>query len=168
MDLAALLKTIILSLIAVIIESFSATEEDKRWFRNLQQPKHSFPFIFWYVVGGFYYMICGIIAYREFYNATEIFILPIILLALIMILNSLANFILFKFRSLKAFYWFLVLLTLLFIGLISTLYQTDKMSAWFAGMYLLWLCYDIYYFRQLWRINECKTTMIKGKTTYGS
>ena len=159
MDWTALLKTIGLCLISIIIEAISATKEGKSWFENLQQPKFAFAFSFWYVVGGLYYLICAFIAYRQFHLYSEILSTPIILLTLIMIINGLTNFILFKFRSLKMFYWVLLPFTLLFVGLILSLYQTDLISAGLAVIYLLWLCYDIYYFRMLWKLNkDSKTT----------
>jgi tryptophan-rich sensory protein len=154
MDLTALLKTIGLCLISIIIEAVSTTKDGKQWFENLQQPKYSFPFSVWYVVGGLYYLICGVIAYRTFHASTDIFPLPIILLALMMIINGSTNFILFKFYSLKMFYWILYPFILVLIWLMATLFQNDKISFWFASLYLLWLCYDLYYFRELWKRNE--------------
>jgi len=157
MDWTALLKTLGLCLISIIIEAFSATKDGKKWFEDLRQPKYSFPFSFWYVIGGLYYIICGIIAYTHFHSSTDIFTLPIILLTLIMVINGLTNFILFKFRSLKMFYLILYPFSVLFIGLIIVLIQTDKISVVLAGVYLAWLVYDLYYFLNLWRLNNRKT-----------
>lgn len=154
MDWTALLKTVALCLISVIIEAVSATKNGKKWFENLRQPKFSFPFSLWYVVGGLYYIICGIIAYRQFSTSTETFTLPIILLTLIMVINGLTNFILFKFRSLKMFYLVLYPFIALFIVLIIVLFRTDKLSVILAGIYLAWLVYDLYYFLNLWKLNK--------------
>ena len=154
MDWIALLKTIGLCLISIILEATSATSDGKKWFEDLEQPKRSFPFSVWYFVGGMYYIICGVIAYRTFHNSTDIFPLPITLLALMMITNGLTNFILFKARSLQMFYWALYPFILLLMGLMATLVQNDKLSFGFAGIYLLWLLYDLYYFRALWKTNE--------------
>lgn len=153
MDWIALLKTIGLCFISIIIEAVSATKVGKKWFENLQQPKYSFSFSFWYVIGGLYYIICGVIAYRQFHNSTDIVNLPIILLAILMVINGLTNVILFKFRSLKIFYIVLYPFIALFIGLIIALLQTDKISAGLASIYLVWLVYDLYYFLNLWRLN---------------
>lgn len=154
MDWIAFLQTLGLCLISIIIEVISANKDGKKWFENLQQPKFSFPFSFWYVIGGLYYIICGIIAYRQFYSSTDIFTLPIILLILIMIINGLTNFILFKFRSLKMFYIVLYPFIALFSGLILILIKTDMISAILAIVYLIWLVYDLYYFLNLWRLNK--------------
>ena len=153
MDWSALIKTIVLCLISIIIEAVSATKDGKKWFENLKQPKYSMSFNFWYVVGGLYYLICGVIAYREFQNSTDIFTLPILLLTLIMLINGLTNFILFKFRSLKMFYLVLYPFIALFIA-ITILIQRDKISFWLASIYLAWLIYDVYYFLNLWRLNR--------------
>ena len=156
MDWTALYKTVGLCMISIVIEAVSATKEGKNWFEKLKQPRYSFSFSFWYVVGGLYYIICGIIAYRQFQDTPDTFTLPIILLAAIMLINGLTNFILFKFRSLKGFYLVLYPFTFLFIALLLSLYQQDKLSFALAGIYLLWLCYDIYYFKELWRLNQSK------------
>lgn len=159
MDWIALLKTVGLCLISIIIEAVSATKDGKKWFEDLQQPKNSFSFSFWYVIGGLYYIICGIIAYRLFHSSTDIFTLPIILLTLIMVINGLTNFILFKFRSLKMFYLSLYPFIALFIVLIITLFQTDKISVWLASIYLAWLVYDVYYFLNLWQLNKTNNAL---------
>ena len=156
MDWIALLKTIGLCVISIIIEVVSATKDGKKWFENLRQPKYSFAFSFWYVIGGLYYIICGFVAYRQFHSSTNIFTLPITFLTLIMVINGLTNFILFKFRSLKMFYIVLYPFIALFIGLITVLIQTDKISAGVSGIYLVWLIYDLYYFLNLWRLNQDK------------
>jgi tryptophan-rich sensory protein len=150
----ALLKTIGLCLISILIEAASATKEGKKWFENLKRPKLSFSFTFWYVVGGLYYIICGVIGYRQFHNSAGSFTLPIILLTLVMIFNGLTNFILFKFRSLIMFYLVLYPFIALFIALIIVLAQIDKLSAGLACIYLARLVYDLFYFLNLWRLNK--------------
>lgn len=159
MDWIALLKTLGLCLISIIIELISYSKEGTTWFKNLRQPKYSFPFSIWFVVGGLYYIICGIIAYRQFINSTEIFTLPIILLTVMMVINGLSNFILFKFRSLKWFAWVSLPFTCVLIWLIITLFQADKISAALAGIYLLWLGYDFYYFIELLKLNKQADTI---------
>ena len=154
MDWPALYKTIGLCLISIIIEAISANKEGKKWFESLKQPKYSFSLVFWYVIGGLYYLICGVIAYRLFHQGADIFALPVILLTLIMIFNGLGNFILFKFRSLKMFYLVIYPFALLLAVLVAVLYQTDKFSAGLACVYLIWLIYDLYYLRNLWKLNR--------------
>lgn len=154
MDWIALSKAVGLCLISIVLEAVSATKDGKKWFENLRQPTYSFSFSFWYVIGGLYYIICGVIAYRQFDRSPDILTLPIILLTLIMIANGLTNFILFRFRSLNVFYWVLYPFIALFIGLIIVLIKTDKISVGLAGIYLAWLMYDLYYFLNLWRLNK--------------
>lgn len=156
MDLTALFQTLGLCLISIVIEAVSATKDGKNWFEALKQPQISFPFSVWYLVGGLYYLICGVIAYRTFHTAEGVFSLPIILLALIMLTNGLTNFVLFKLQALKLFYWVLYPFLLLFIVLMVLLFPNDKISFWLASLYLLWLVYDLYYFRAIWRANETR------------
>ena len=153
MDWIALFKTIALCLVSILIEAASATKDGKKWFEDLKQPNVSFSFSVWYLVGGLYYLICGVIAYRTFHTSGTTFSLPIILLTLIMLMNGLTNFILFKRQSLKMFYLVLYPFILLFVSLMIALFPNDKLSFWLASLYLLWLCYDLYYFRTLWITN---------------
>ena len=149
-----MLKTAVLCSISIIIESAASSKPGIEWFKNLRQPKYSLPFSAWYIVGVFYYLICGIIAYRQFHNSEDILTLPVILLALIMVINGLSNLILFKHRSLKMFFRTLYPFIALFMVLIVVLFQNDRLSVGFACIYLLWLCYDIYYFQKLLQLNE--------------
>lgn len=157
MDWTAFFKTIGLCLISIVIEAVSATKDGKQWFETRKQPKVSFPFSVWYLVGGLYYLICGVIAYRTFHASGAVVSLPIILLTLIMLTNGLTNFILFKLQSLKIFYWTLYPFSVLFISLMVILFPNDKLSFGLASLYLFWLCYDLYYFRTLWQTNEPET-----------
>ena len=154
MDWTALLKTIALCLISIIIEATSATKEGKKWFVELKQPKYSFSLSVWYFIGGLYYLAFGTIAYRLFHASLAVISFPVALLALIMLTNGLSNFILFKFRSLKTFYIILYPFALLVVGLVFTLLTIDSFSTLLASIYLIWLGYDIYYFYNLWKMNE--------------
>ena len=104
MDWTALIKTIGLCLISILIEALSATKEGKSWFDHLKRPKYSFSLRIWYFVGAIYYIIFGIIGYRQFSSPLAIFSPSIFLLIAVMILNGMSNFIIFKYRSLKWFY----------------------------------------------------------------
>ena len=154
MNWTAFLYTALLCFISIIIEGVSATKDGKQWFESLKQPKASFPFSFWYVVGGLYYLICGVIAYRQFANSDMIFSTPIIILAVIMFFNGATNFILFRYKSLKTFYGILYPFAILFAVLVYLLAQQDILSASFALIYLVWLVYDLYYFFNLWKLNS--------------
>lgn len=154
MDWTALLKTIGLCLISILIEAISATKEGKLWFDKLKRPKYSFSLRIWYFVGAAYYIIFGIVAYRQFSSNLDIFSTPIILLALVMILNGLGNFIIFKYHSIKWFYLVIYPFGLLLLTLIIVLIPYDKLSAVLASIYFLWLIYDFYYGYHLWKLNS--------------
>ena len=153
MDWIALLKTIGLCLVSIVIEALSATKKGKSWFEQLKRPKYSFSLRIWYFVGAAYYIIFGIIAYRQFSSNLNIFSTSIILLTLVMILNGLGNFIIFKYRSLKWFYFIIYPFSLLLLVLIIVMATTDKISAILASIYFLWLFYDLYYGYSLWKLN---------------
>ena len=154
MDWNSLIKTLILCFISIIIEAISATKEGKQWFEQLKRPKYSFSLPVWYIVGGIYYIIFGIVAYRLFSVNTNLFSLPIILLTLILLLNGFGNFIVFKYKSLKWFYLIIYPYAILLSWFIILLIDIDKLSAALATIYLLWLIYDLYYGYNIWKLND--------------
>ena len=66
MNYFALLMAVGLCLVSVLFEALGTSKQGKAWFEHLHQPKYSFSFWVWYIIGGLYYIICGIIAYRIF------------------------------------------------------------------------------------------------------
>lgn len=153
MDWTAFLKTIGLCSISILIEAFSATKNGKKWFDQLKRPRYSFSLRVWYFVGAAYYIIFGIIAYRQFSHNLNIVSTSILLLALVMVLNGLGNFIIFKYHSLKWFYLVIYPFGLLLFALIIVLAPVDQLSASLASVYFLWLIYDLYYSYNMWKLN---------------
>jgi tryptophan-rich sensory protein len=153
MEWPALLKTISLCLVSIFVEALSATKEGRMWFEKLKRPRYSFSLRIWYFVGGAYYFIFGIIAYRQFSVSSNIFSTTIILLVLVMLINGLSNFIIFKYRSIKWFYLIVYPFGILLLALIIMLFPNDKLSAALASIYILWLIYDLYYGYNLWKLN---------------
>lgn len=154
---ASVLKTIALCFISIIIEAVSATKEGKQWFESLKRPKYSFPLQVWYFVGAVYYIIFGIISYRLLFMGMTIFSTPVILLVLVMIINGLSNFILFRYRSLKWFYLIIYPFGSLLLALIIILSFIDIVCAVLASLYFLWLIFDLYYGYNMWKLNDEKS-----------
>ena len=150
----ALLKAISLCLISVAIEAISATKEGKEWFESLKRPRYSFPLRAWYVVGAVYYVIFGIIAYRQFAMGMPFYSAPVILLIVVMLINGFSNFLLFKYRSLKWFYLIIYPFAVVLLALIITLSYQDIFSSILASIYFVWLFFDLYYGYHLWKLNE--------------
>jgi tryptophan-rich sensory protein len=151
---SALLKAIGVCLISIAIEGISATREGRQWFESLKRPKYSFSFRVWYFVGAVYYILFGIIAYRQFALGKNFSSISIILLVLVMVINGLSNFILFKFRSIKWFYVIIYPFALLLLILIIVLYSVDMVSTILASLYFTWLFFDLYYVHSMWKLNE--------------
>jgi tryptophan-rich sensory protein len=42
---------------------------------------------------------------------------------------------------------------ILLLALILVLSVSDKLSAWLASVYFLWLIYDLYYVYIMWKLN---------------
>ena len=151
---SALLKTVMVCGVSILIEAISATKQGKTWFENLRRPKYSFSFRVWYVVGALYYIIFGMVAYRQFSIGKSFSSLSIILLIVVMVLNGLSNFIIFKYRSIKWFYLVIYPFALIVLALIIILWKDDRISARLASLYFLWLFYDMYYGYNVWKLNE--------------
>lgn len=152
---SALLKTVALCVISIIIEAISATKEGRQWFDNLKRPKFSFPLKVWYLVGAVYYILFGIVAYRQFVSGMSFFSTCIILLTMMMLINGLSNFLLFKYRSTKWFYLIIYPFSILLLALIIIFWRdNDKVSAILASLYFLWLFYDLYWAHNLWKLNS--------------
>jgi tryptophan-rich sensory protein len=154
MDWPALYKTLGLCLVSILIEVASYTKSGKIWFEHLRQPRYSISLKVWYFVGAIYYILFGIIAYRQFRDYGSIISSSIILLALVMLLNGVGNFIIFKYRSVKWFYLIIYPFGLILLTLIIVLLKRDIISALLASLYFLWLIYDLYYGYQLWKLNR--------------
>ena len=108
----------------------------------------------WYVVGAAYYILFGIIAYRQFAKGKNFLSISIILVILAMLINGLSNFILFKFRSIKWFYFIIYPFSFLLLVLIIVLSSIDMVSTILASLYFIWLFFDLYYGHNMWKLNH--------------
>jgi tryptophan-rich sensory protein len=155
MNWIAFLEAVAVCMLSALLEAVSASRSGMDWFKRLAQPKYSLPFSAWYLVGGFYYIMAGLIAYRLFDNSADPhFFLAISVLISMLLVNGLTNFLLFKRRSLMAFNISIYLFSLIVIALFVELLQFDTVSANVLFLYLLWLIYDIYYFHSLRKLNK--------------
>jgi tryptophan-rich sensory protein len=154
MDWPSLIKAIAVCLISITIEAVSASKEGKQWFASLKRPKYSFSFQVWYIVGAAYYVLFGIITYRQFAMGKNFFSLSVILLLFVMLINGLSNFVVFKFHSIKWFYLIIYPFALLLLTLIIVLYPIDMISTVLASLYFIWLFFDLYYAYNLWKRNK--------------
>jgi len=154
MDSHALIKTLAICIISIIIEAVAATTSGKKWFASLKQPRYSPSLKTWYIVGGAYYIIFAIIGYRQFLLGASFHSPSLLLLVLIMLINGSSNFLLFKFHSLKWFYFILYPFAIFLIALIIILFRNDILSSIFAFGYFVWLMYDLYYCYYLWKLNS--------------
>ena len=153
----SLIKTICFCLVFIILEAISATKAGRVWFESLRRPRFSFGLSIWYIVGGAYYIIFGTIAYRLFAGGFSLFSIPFLLLFVVMLINGLSNFILFRNRSLRWFYLIIYPFAFILLSMIFTLYGLDRLAAGLACLYFLWLIYDLYYMHNLWKLNKTAT-----------
>ena len=154
MNYTALFETLGLCLVSVLIEAAGTTRSGKIWWEALKQPPYSISLKIWYVVGGLYYLICGVIAYRLFNMEGDDVFLRLLPLGLMMLVNGAGNFLLFRLRSLKGFYLSLYPFTVIIIILYVQLLKIDTTSSWVLLPYMIWLIYDFYYLHAIWKLNR--------------
>lgn len=156
MNYTALFQAIGLCFASVLIEAAGTTKSGKAWFESLKKPPFSLPFKVWYIVGGLYYIICGVIAYRLFTIPDNGVLVRLLPLGLMMLANGIGNFLLFRLRSLAGLYISLFPFSLILLILYIQLLRTDEISSWVLLPYMIWLIYDFYYMNALWKLNKRK------------
>jgi|KBSSwiStaDraftv2_1062776.scaffolds.fasta_scaffold193147_2 tryptophan-rich sensory protein len=155
MDWYAFFKTLMLCTISIIVEAISATKSGRQWFEKLRQPNFSPSLKTWYFVGAVYYVLFAIVGYRQFASGASFSSTTIILLAAMMLINGLSNFIVFKYQSLKWFYLIIYPFAVLLVSLIVLLWQDhDYISVILASLYFVWLLFDLNWAYNLWKLNE--------------
>lgn len=155
MDWSALVKTLILCAISIIIETISATRVSRQWFEKLRQPKFSPSMKAWYFIGAIYYILFSIVGYRQFATGAMFSSTSIILLAIMMVINGVSNFVIFKYHSLKWFYLVIYPFAMLLSSLIVVLWRnSDYISVALSSLYFAWLFFDLYWAYNLWKLNE--------------
>lgn len=154
MDIPALLFTLLLCLASVALEILILSPAGKKWFESLVQPRGSLSLTAWYVAGGIYYVLFGIICYRQVKLHGSLLHPQLFLIVLLLLLNGLGNLFLFRHRSLPRFFFFLIIFLALQSWLCVLLYPQDPLAFGLALAYLGWLIYDLYYFGRLWKQNK--------------
>lgn len=142
--------------LSVALEGWFAGGDIRQRLAQLRVPRFAPPLWGWIVIGGFYYLICGIVLYR-------LFSLPptvaerqygLALLGGILFTNALWNY--FFFRTRNLFHAFAISLpyALLALGLVGTLLRIDRLSAWVFLPYLAYLVYAGAFGYRVWRLNQ--------------
>jgi len=152
----ALLISIGTCLIAAALEGVCAGKNVKSFFATLRFPPYSAPLWLWSIIGGLYYLIFGFVIYRLLRLDSDSELMPaaLTLILFMMVVNALANYIIFRARNLRLNFIVGSLFPVMDIALFVCLVRLDKAAAWSLIPYLLYRIYAIWWCYGLWRINS--------------
>ncbi|HEY5883411.1 MAG TPA: tryptophan-rich sensory protein [Pyrinomonadaceae bacterium] len=156
---AVLISTVVCG-IAAALEGLCAGKNVKAFFASLRMPSFSAPLWVWSLIGGGYYLIFGFILYRLLrLNANSLrWSVAITLVVLMMIVNALTNYVIFRARNLHLSYLIGAWYPLLDVSLFLCLLSLDTVAALALIPYLLYRIYGVWWGYALWKNNREPTS----------
>jgi|SRR5262245_5332450 len=153
-----LLISVIVCAISVVLEGVFSGRGLKSRFRSLQMPRFSPPMSFWYVIGGFYYVMCFVVLYRLLRLPDgAIRNTAVVVVFAIMFLNVLWNWVFFRVQNLFiSFIWFLPY-NVLAIVLLVLVARIDERTSVVIVPYMTYLIYANVWTFRLWRLNRAQS-----------
>ena len=150
----ALLASSGLCAIAAALEGVCAGRNVKSFFSTLRFPPYSAPLWVWSIIGGLYYVIFWFVTYRLVrLDSSVIRSAALALVLFMMIVNALANYIIFRARNLRLSFTVGCLFPFLDIALLLCLVQVDTIAAWALVPYLIYRVYAVWWGYRLWELN---------------
>jgi tryptophan-rich sensory protein len=146
------LYAILACAVAVAGEAVFMGKDGRRFMKSLKQPSFALPLWGWSLIGGAYYAICFLAMFR-LASRPRADRLSIGLLIALMATNTFWNYIYFRLRDLRLAFLFSVLYVPLAIALLVALLETDLVSAFAFGAYVLYLPYALLLFYRTWKLN---------------
>jgi tryptophan-rich sensory protein len=148
----AFLFTIGCCLISWVIAGKTAIKNEyKEWFEKLNHPKNPFMLKYMNIVGVAFYLLFGYVLYQLFVSNE---IVPIIITVVILLLNGLSPFFMYKTKNLKLIFFTFLVIPILVSVLTFLLIQTNLILAIPVIVYLLWLIFEMSYFYRLMKLNK--------------
>ena len=150
----ALLASLGLCAIAAALEGVCAGRNVKSFFSTLRFPPYSAPLWVWSIIGGMYYVIFWFVTYCLVrLDSSVIRSAGLALVLFMMIVNALANYIIFRARNLRLSFAVGCLFPFLDIALLLCLVQVDTIAAWALVPYLIYRVYAVWWGYRLWELN---------------
>ncbi len=142
--------------LAAILEGICAGKKVKSFFATLSFPRYSAPLWIWSIIGGLYYIIFWFVLFRLFRINTDSFAKPtaLALIVLMMIINALTNYIIFRAQNLRLSFVVGAFFPLMDVGLFLCLLRLDVIAAWSLIPYLVYRIYGVWWGYRLWKANE--------------
>jgi translocator protein len=148
---------------AAALEAICAGTKVKSFFSVLRSPPYSPPLWLWSIIGAAYYLLFGFVLYRLLRLDPSIGLraATIGLVVVMMILNALSNYVIFRARDLRLAFLIGALFPVLDLALFICLLQLHSSAATFMVPYLVYRIYAVYWGYALWRANpRAKETAI--------
>jgi len=152
----ALLTSLGVCGVAAALEGACAGNSIKSFFASLRLPAYSAPLWVWSIIGLFYYLIFCFVLYRllTFNNGSALRSTAIVLVMVMMTINALTNYIIFRARNLRLSFIVGALFPVLDITLFLMLIQIESLAAWTLIPYLLYRIYAVWWGYALWKQND--------------
>jgi tryptophan-rich sensory protein len=147
---------LVLCLAGVLLEALCAGTGVKKYMGELKWPSYSPSLWAWCTIGGVYYMIMFVCAYRILQHpATEPFRnAALTLLVAVIVLNAIWNVLFFRAKNLKATFLFSLVYSPVVIACWYCLFQFDPFAASVLGLYAVYLLYANVWGYRVWRLNS--------------
>ena len=151
----AILTSLGVCIVAAALEGVCAGKNVKSFFAKLRFPPYSAPLWLWSIIGGLYYLIFCFVLYRLLRLNSDSALRPLAfaLILFMMIVNALANYIIFRAQNLRLNFVVGVLFPVMDIALFMCVVQLDKVAAWSLIPYLLYRIYAVWWCYSLWKMN---------------
>ncbi|MEZ4735663.1 MAG: TspO/MBR family protein [Caldilineaceae bacterium] len=150
----ALLLTFMICLAAAIGGTLLVGNGLEGWFATLVKPALLIPLPLFYLVGGIYYLLFGVVLYRiltQLGGQTRTVALSWAIT--VMVLNELWNWVLFGWQSTQAGFVGIAIFLLPVVVLATLLWSQERLAAWLVLIYAGWVVYDLAWTYQLWQLN---------------
>jgi tryptophan-rich sensory protein len=136
------------------LEGFAAGSGVRRRLSRLRQPPYSPPFAIWIAIGGLYYVVCFVVAFRLLHTvAPAARLLPLALLLVLMAANAAWNYAFFRREALGAAAVMSVPYGFVALALLFLLSRIDRVAFWWLLPYVAYLPYGAWWQFALRRAN---------------
>lgn len=150
----ALLVSCLVCALAAALEGACAGRNVKAFFSTLKFPRYSAPLWVWSIIGGVYYLIFGFVIYRLLrLDGSMLRSATLALVLLMMVVNALTNYIIFRARNLRLSSIVGCLFPVMDMTLLFCLIQLDTHAAWSLAPYLIYRVYAVWWGYALWKLN---------------
>jgi tryptophan-rich sensory protein len=141
--------------LAAVFETLCAGTQIEQRFNALKLPAYSLPFWSWFLVGGYYYVMCLVVLYRILSHkpGTRYRGMSLSLVVALMISNALWNLTFFRPGLLGVAVAMTLVYALLACVLFAALWRLDRLAGWVVVPYMLYLIYVTTWIHAVWRLN---------------